>query len=100
MTPTAAISLLTSALVGGALVVVSIDDLSAIHAGAVRKTEELHAANRAQVLEAAQVMYELSGGPAHACPEELVAQGYLKPAFLTRQPEQPAVPPAVPSTTE
>lgn len=85
MTPNLALSVLCTALVGGAVTVLTVDDLSAIHAGAAKKAAEVQAVNDAQTLEAAQVLYELNGGPAHASAEELVTKGYLKPAFLARQ---------------
>jgi hypothetical protein len=90
MTPSTALSVLLPALVAGALAVVTADELSAIHAGAAKTVAEVQARNDAQTLEAARVLYEMSGGPAEASAEELVAHGYLKPSWLTR--ERVAVP--------
>ena len=92
MTSNLALSLLVSALVGGGIAMVSVDDLSAINASAKGKLAAVQEMNDAQVFEAAQVMYELDGGVAKASAEELVAHGYLKPSYLTRERVQAEVP--------
>lgn len=79
------LALLMSALVGGTAVVLTADDLYGIHERATAKAAEVQARNDAQMLEAARIWYQVEGGPADATPEQLVAAGYLKPEFLTRE---------------
>lgn len=79
------IALLLPALVGGTAVVLTADDLYGIYERANAKAAEVQTRNDAQLLEAAQLMYEASTGKRNASVEELVAAGYLKPEFLTRE---------------
>lgn len=92
MNLSSSLALLLPALVGGTAVVLTADDLYGIYARATAKAAEVQTRNDAQTIEAAQLMYEASTGKHNASAEELVAAGYLKPEFLTRESVKPATP--------
>lgn len=80
-----ALTLLLPALVGGTLVAVTAVDLAQIHDEARGKAAIVQAQHDAQTLEAARILFELNTGRAPADEQELVARGYLKESWLTRE---------------
>lgn len=80
-----ALTVLLPALVGGTLAVVTATDLAVIHDEAKGKAAAVQAQHDAQTLEAARILFELNTGRAPADEQELVARGYLKESWLTRE---------------
>ena len=76
--------LLAATAVSGWLLVTDVQ-LAGIYNTAIEKAAAVQEQHDAQTVEAAQLMYQLSNGVVGATPEQLVAAGYLKPEFLTRE---------------
>lgn len=81
-----ALTLLLASLAVSGGVLITGAELAGIYNEATVKAARVQAQHDAQTLEAAQMMYQLAnGGNGRATPEQLVAAGYLKPEFLTRE---------------
>lgn len=83
-----AIALLLPAVVGTTTVALTAEDLAAVYAEGTAKAAWVQEQNDKQLLEAARLMYEMDTGKRGATEQELVAAGYLKPEFLTREAVQ------------
>lgn len=76
--------LLASLAVSGGVLLTSAQ-LAGIYNEATAKAAKVQAQHDAQLVEAAQLMYQSANGGQVATVEQLVEAGYLKSEFLTRE---------------
>lgn len=80
-----ALALLLASLAMSGGVLITGAELAGIYNEATAKAARVQAQHDAQLVEAAQLMYQAANGGKVATVEQLVAAGYLKPEFLTRE---------------
>lgn len=80
-----ALTLLLASLAVSGGVLITGAELAGIYNEATVKAARVQAQHDAQLVEAAQLMYQAANGGKVASLAQLVEAGYLKPEFLTRE---------------